>query len=220
VRWLVVDTGTWLTGRKVLVHPSAIGRADYERRKLSVSLTKSQVKGSPDILQDQPVSQQMERSLYDYYGWDPCWGSSYFGMGVMESFLSPSPYFAETAVENTDIGRGLNDGDPHLRSTAAVTGYHIHASDRLIGHVENLLIDDVTWGIRYLIIDTKNWWPGKHVLMSPYAVREISWSKHQVRLDVSRELVKSSPPWSPLDLIDQAYDERLHRHYDWPGYGW
>ena len=88
-------------------------------------------------------------------------------MGVMKLFLSPSPYFAETAVENTDIGRGLNDGDPHLRSTAAVTGYHIHASDRLIGHVENLLIDDVTWGIRYLIIDTKNWWPGKHVLMSP-----------------------------------------------------
>ena len=123
-------------------------------------------------------------------------------------------------MENTDIVLGLNDGDPHLRSTAAVTGYHIHASDRQIGHVENLLIDDVTWGIRYLIIDTKNWWPGKHVLMSPYAVPEISWSKHQVRLDVSRELVKSSPPWSPLDLIDQAYEERLHRHYDWPGYGW
>ena len=87
VRWLVVDTGTWLTGRKVLVHPSAIGRADYERRELSVSLTKSQVKGSPDILQDQPVSQQMERRLYDYYGWDPYWGDNYFGMGSMDIAL-------------------------------------------------------------------------------------------------------------------------------------
>ena len=114
---------------------------------------------------------------------------------------------------------GLNDGDPHLRSIAAVTGYHIHASDGQIGHIENFLIDDATWGIRYLIIDMKNWWPGKHVLMSPYAVREISWSKHQVRLDVSSEQVKSSLPWNPLDMIDRGYEKRLHSHYDWPGYG-
>ena len=132
VRWLVVDTGTWLTGRKVLVHPSAIGRADCERRELLVSLTKSQVKASPDS------------------------------------------------------------------SIAAVTGYHIHASDGQIGHAENFLIDDATWGIRYLIIDTRNWWPGKHVLVSPYAVLEINWPKRRVRLDVSCEQVKSSPPWNPL----------------------
>jgi sporulation protein YlmC with PRC-barrel domain len=215
IRWLVVDTGSWLTGRKVLIHPSAIGRADYERRQLSVSLTKSQVKGSPDLLQDQPVSQQMERSLYDYYGWDPYSGSSNFGMGLIEAPLSPSAYFAETALhENADIVLGLNDGDPHLRSVAAVTGYHIHASDGQIGHIENFLIDDATWDIRYLIIDMKNWWPGKHVLMSPYAVREISWSKHQVRLDVSSEQVKSSLPWDPLDMIDRGYEKRLHSHYD------
>jgi sporulation protein YlmC with PRC-barrel domain len=221
IRWLVVDTGSWLTGRKVLIHPSAIGRADYERRQLSVSLTKSQVKGSPDLLQDQPVSQQMERSLYDYYGWDPYWGDNYFGMGSMVSPLSPSPYFTETASrENAAIVLGLNDGDPHLRSIAAVSGYHIHASNGQVGHVENFLIDDATWGIRYLIIDTRNWWPGVHVLMSPYAVREINWSKHQVRLDVSREQVKSGPLWNPVDIIDQTYEKRLHSHYDWPGYGW
>ena len=221
IRWLVVDTGSWLTGRKVLIHPSAIGRADYERRELSVSLTRSQVKGSPDLLQDQPVSQQMERSLHDYYGWDPYWGDNYFGMGAMVSPLSPSPYFTETAAhENADIVLGLNDGDPHLRSIAAVTGYHIHARDGQIGHVENFLIDDATWGIRYLIIDTRNWWPGKHVLVSPYAVLEINWSKRQVRLDVSREQVKSSPPWNPVDIINQTYEKRLHSHYDWPGYGW
>jgi hypothetical protein len=192
VRWLVVDTGTCITGRKVLVHPSAIGRADCERRELLVSLTKSQVKASPDIVQDQPVLQQID-------GWDPYWSDNYFGMGAMVSPLSPSPYFTEDAAhENADIVLGLNDGDPHLHSIAAVTGYHIHASDGQIGHVENFLIDDATWGIRYLIIDTRNWWPGKHVLVSPYAVLKINWPKRRVRLDVSCEQVKSSPPWNPL----------------------
>ena len=80
VRWLVVDTGNWLPGRMVLIHPSAIGQADYERRELAVTLTMEKVKGSPDLMQDQPVSQQMEYHLYDYYGWDQYWGgASYFG---------------------------------------------------------------------------------------------------------------------------------------------
>ncbi len=221
VRWLVVDTGAWLTGRNVLIHPSAIGQANYRQRELSVKLTKAQVEGSPDILQDRPVSRQMEQNLHAYYGCDPDWGSSYFDMGGMISPLAPSRHLgAVSPHENTDIVLGLNDGDPHLRSTAAVTGYHIHASDGQIGHVENFLIDDATWSIRYLIVDTRNWWPGKHVLVSPYAVLEINWSEHQIQLDVSREQVKSSPPWDPLAIIDQAYEKQLHGHYKWRGYGW
>jgi len=218
VRWLVANTGNWLTGRKVLVHPSAIGHSDYERRELSVTLTKAQVEGSPDIQQDQPVSQQMESSLHHYYGWDPNWGGSYFGMGMGAMDL---PYYdAAPMRENTNIVLGSDDGDPHLRSIAAVTGYHTHATDGQIGNVEDFLIDNATWGIHYLIIHTRNWWPGQHVLVSPYAVKAINWSGREVRLDVSRDQVKSSPPWSPLDMIDEPYERRLHKHYDWPGYGW
>ena len=151
----------------------------------------------------------------------PDWGDDYFGMSSIELPLSTSLYFTETSMhKNADIVLALNDGDPHLRSIAAVTGYHIHASEGHIGHIENFFIDDVSWGIRYLIIDMKNWWPGKHVLMSPYAVREISWSKHEVWLDVSSEQVTSSLPWNPLDVIDRGYEERLHSHYGWPDYGW
>jgi hypothetical protein len=221
VRWLVVDTGKWLPGRAVLIHPSAIGEPDHVREKLPVTLTKAQVKDSPDLLQDRPVSQQMESNLYDYYGWDPLWGGGYFGAGAMASPPVPMPYLGGAAVREAGIIEArLNDGDPHLRSIAAVKGYHIHARDGEIGHVENFLIDDASWGIRYLIIDTRNWWPGKHVLMSPYAVREISWSDEQIELDVTRDQVKASPAWNPMDMIDQIYEEELHRHYDWPGYGW
>jgi sporulation protein YlmC with PRC-barrel domain len=223
VRWLVVDTGAWLTGHKVLVHPSAIGQMDNDRRRLPVALTKAQVEASPDILQDQPVSRQMEDHLYDYYGWDPRWGgSSYFGTnpGAIASPLSPPPYFGGAAVrEAAGDDPRADDGDPHLRSIAVVTGYHIHASDGEIGHVENFLVDDARWDVRYLIIDTRNWWPGQHVLISPYAVQDISWPDHQIRLDVARDQVKASPPWDPLDKIDQAYERRLHDHYGWCGYG-
>lgn len=103
---------------------------------------------------------------------------------------------------------------------AALNGYHIHAIDGAIGHVEDFILDDTKWSIRYLIIDTRNWWVGQHVLVSPYAVREISWSEHEVRLDVSRDRIKASPPWNPAEIITEAYEKGLHGYYGWPGYGW
>jgi sporulation protein YlmC with PRC-barrel domain len=221
VRWLVVDTGVWLSGRKVLVHPSAIGHANYELRELSVALTMAKVKGSPDILQDQPVSQQMESHHYEYYGLDPLWGgTSYFGGGAIGAPLPPTYYDGRERRQRDEMEARSHEGDPHLRSVAEVTGYHVHASDGQIGHVEDCLFDDTDWTIRYLIIDTRNWWPGEHVLLSPYGVKEISWSRHLVRLGVDRDRVKSSPPWKPLDTVEEAYERRLHDHYHWPGYGW
>ncbi len=231
MRWVVVDTGRWLTGRKVLIHPSSISHADYERRELSVTLTKAQVEGSPDISNDRPVSRQMQSDLYGYYGWDPYWGGGMYGAGLYADGLYGGglgvlPYGRPGSLRpgaRRDDAHGdlaLDDGDPHLRSAAEVTGYHIHARDGTIGHVEDLLVDSTGWGIRYLIVDTKNWWFGKHVLISPYAVEGIDWSAHHIRLDIDRDKVKASPPWDPIDEINEAYEQRLHSHYDWPGYGW
>lgn len=84
LRWMVVDTGNWLPGRKVLLHPSVISLDDFARGELSVRLTKQQVRDSPDIRQDQPVSRQMQDTLYGHYGWDPMWGGgNYFGGGYL-----------------------------------------------------------------------------------------------------------------------------------------
>lgn len=110
--------------------------------------------------------------------------------------------------------------DRHLRSTPAVTGRRIHAADSQIGHVESFLIDDSGCDIRYLVIDTRSWWPGQHVLMAPHAVRKISWLDHEVRLDVSREQVRASPAWDVMAIINQPYEKRLRDHYNWPGYRW
>ena len=222
LRWLVVDAGGWWADHKVLLQPSAITRIDYEERVVFVSLTQAKIKCSPDLTQDPPVSRQMEASLYEHYGWDPRWGGDGFFMdGVIPTPVGLTQSMEPAAMRALDgCGDGLGDGDPHLRSIVAVTGAHIHAQDGDIGHIQNFLIDDATWSVRYLIADTSNWWMGKQVLLSPYSVREIDWPNNTIIVAVTREQVKASPTWDPLAIIDEVYEQRLHRHYGWRGYGW
>jgi hypothetical protein len=217
IRWLVVDTGSWLSGRKVVIHPSAIAHADVERSEISVNMTKAQVEASPDISAHEPVSRQAEAQVFEYYGWDPFWGDSDFVPGAMASPLSPAPYFGASPS-----GEGPPDPsqrDPHLRSVNEIIGYHLRAVDGAIGHVENIFTDDHAWDIRYLIVDTRNWWPGKHVLLSPFAVKAIDFPEREIELNVSREQVETSPPWDPEKMIDEIYEKKLRRHYNWLGFG-
>jgi len=229
VRWLVVDTGKWLTGRKVLIHPPAIRYADHWTRKLTVDLTKSQIENSPDIAHDRPVSQQMQNALYGHYGWDPQSSGSLYGaamvdggqyiadMGSMEPPLPARTYFGGNAASEALRGKSaIHDADPHLRSIAEVTGYDVHAIDGSIGYVENFLIDSQSWIVRYVTIDTSRWWFGQHVLISPHAMKEVDWTGRYIRLDIAREQVKASPPWSPEALIDEDFENRLYSHYNWP----
>jgi len=222
VRWLVIDCGTWLTGRKVLMHPSAISRQDLEQQEFVVALTKAQVEGSPELVEDQPVSQQMETQLYTYYGWDPLWGGPNLAAvpGAMASPLMAPPYLGLSSADEVAAhgdGVTLRGADPHLRSIVEVTGYRVHALDGEIGHIENFMIDDADWSVHYLIVDTRNWWFGKHALISPIAVKSVDWFDRHVELDVPGEQVRASPPWDPLDTFSQVYAKQLHRHYGWPG---
>ena len=214
VRWLVVETGNWLTGRKVLLLPAALGKADHDRRQLPVALTRAQVAASPELSEHEPVSTQMERHLYDYYNWQPILGDSYFGEIPIASRFSAPPLFESPAPAGTTISK--DDSDPHLRSLAAASGYHILASDGAIGATADSLIDDDGWVIPFLVVDTGNWWSGAHVLISPHAVKDISWADREVRLNVTRDQVRTSPPWSPVADTDPAYEAELHEHYDWP----
>jgi sporulation protein YlmC with PRC-barrel domain len=221
IRWLVVDTGGWLSGRKVVIPPAAIGRADFELGELEVALTKTQIEGSPDLSANAPVSRQVEAKIYEYYGWDPYWGSRYFVPGAMATPLSSPPYFGAPLANDDGHAEPapIDERDPHLRSIAEVTGYRLIATDGPIGHVENLYIDDRSWDIRYFIVDTRNWWPGEHVVLSPLAVRQIIWPQREIKLNVACDEVKASPPWDPQKMIDEVYEQRLRRHYKWPGDG-
>jgi hypothetical protein len=103
--------------------------------------------------------------------------------------------------------------DPHLRSTRDVSGYDIQATDGEIGHVEDFIIEDETWMIRYLIIDTQNWWPGKKVLISPQWIERISWEESKVFVNLTCEAIKQSPEYTEASLT-REYETALHRHYN------
>ena len=214
IRWLVVDTGNWLSGRKVLLPLSVLGQPDAGACQFPVKLTMQQVKDSPDVDTDRPVSRQLETHVYDYYGWDPYWGS---GLHVTRrDGRAVRRAAASVRLEPRDLDRvdaQRNQSDPHLRSIEAVTGYHIHATDGEIGHVEDFLVDDAGWSIRYITVDTKNWWPGKKVLISPRSVREIDWADRLIHLDVNRQKVKDGPPYDPSTTVDGAYEERFLTYY-------
>src|SRR5664279_135462 len=131
------------------------------------------------------------------YGWRPYWGGTGFLMGGYGGYcygaITPLPSPESTQRAEDIAAAQRSHDDPHLRSIEAVTGYHIHASDGEIGHIEDFLVEDTDWSIHNLVIDTKNWWPGKKVLISPRSIREIDWMNMLVKLNVDREKVKDSP---------------------------
>lgn len=217
VRWLVIDAGDWLHDRKVLLPPSALAHVNHIGRQFNVRLTRQQVKDCPSVETDLPVSRQMETSLYDYYGWSPYWGSgSYMGIADYGGYLGgplavvPSPELMQREKEIDDERRSKSD--PTLRSAKEVTGYQIHAKDGDIGHVEDFLVEDDDWSIRYLVVDTKNWWPGTKVLISPLSVRMIQWSDRQVNLGVDRQKVKDSLAYDPSATVDPIYQKTIHKY--------
>lgn len=218
VRWLVIDTGNWLPGRKVLLPPSALANINHIGRQFAVRLTKQQVQECPEVESDRPVSRQMETNIYSYYGWSPYWGAgSYLGMvgygGGMVGTAGERPSLELMQREKAIDDAQRNNDDPALRSAKEVTGYHIHASDGEIGHVEDFLVEDDDWSIHYLVVDTKNWWPGKKVLISPMSVRKIEWADRRVNLGADRRKVKDSPAYDPSMTVDPIYEKSFHKHY-------
>lgn len=216
IRWLVIDTGQFEPGRQVIIPPQAVGQTVHDQEQILVSLTRAQIEGSPGIEADAPVSRQMEQHTSDYYGWDPYWGETAFGSNAIASPVSAPPLFGtDLPLETGPALAPGAEGDAHLRSMAAVTGYHIHTEDGEIGHLEDFQADDRSWDIKYLAINTSNWWRGAHVLIVPQAVRGFDWSGRALHVALTRQAVRDSPHWNPDLPIDAAYEAQLFGHYGW-----
>jgi hypothetical protein len=210
IRYLVANTATWLSGRKVLLSPYSLDGIDTAEEKVFVLLNRKQIEESPSIDTDEPVSRQFERLYNGYYGYPDYWGGPYMWGGY--SCLSR---------DRTRWGSAAPEamrGDRHLRSTHEVTGYHLLASDGEIGHVVDFIIDDETWAIRYLVVATKNWWPGKKVLISPKWIENVSWEEKEVAIGLSREAIKAAPEYTDESLLTRDYETGLYGHYNREGY--
>jgi hypothetical protein len=208
-----------------------VNRSDWGDGAIPVSITKQQVKDSPAIDTAKPVSRQFEIPFLRHYGYPSYWGGSglwgedYYpgmmmsGMGYGGSADEYRRALAERERIDAD-GSAQRDCeyDSHLRSCAAVTGYHVHASDGDIGHVTGFLVDTESWAIRYLIVDTSNWWIGHQVLIAPQWITKLSWAESTVFADLPRQAVRDAPPYDPTLPLDRNAEAGIYGHYGRVGF--
>jgi sporulation protein YlmC with PRC-barrel domain len=214
IRYLVVETGNWLSDRKVLISPQALLACDWENETFPVNLTKEQIKNSPDIDTDKPVSRQHEMELYAHYPWANYWGGGILGggMGTAGMMLPISSLPMDGEGKNKENNPAAN-GNPHLRSAKNVQSYNIHALDDSIGDVEDFMVDDSNWTIHYMVVDTGKWFPGKKVIISPYLIKEINWEALEVIINASVDQVKNSPEYDDSKQLSTEYDTNLKNYY-------
>ena len=210
VRYLVVDTGRWLSGRKVLISPEAVELINRTLHTVSVSHTRERIRASPDIDTDKPVSRRHESELNRYYGYSAYWaGSTQWGAGPV------LPPVAPTASDLLELEERRLAGAPqpgtNLRSTREVSGYTIRAIDGDVGHVKDFLFDDETWAIRYLVLETGVWLFGRDSLVSRDCVQHVDWAAKSVDVDQTREQIEhaeefdaDNPPPGDLEMALRA----------------
>jgi hypothetical protein len=216
IRYLTVETGGWLGGRQVLISPISVADTDWQASRLNVALTKKQVENGPDINTHQPVSRQHEAAYLGYYGYPNYWEGPYlWGPALYPAGLAVPPTCSTVAMAER-IRR--ESPDSHLRCTAAVSGYNIDAVDGEIGHVKGFVMDDRAWAIRYIEVATRNWLPGKKVLVSPSWIERVSWAASKVYVGLTREAIQGAPEYLEAAPITRKYEDLLYLHYGRPPY--
>ena len=212
IRYLVVDTGNWLSGRKVLIPHRALGTTDWNSKTFQVNLTMDQVSKSPDIDTKKTVSRQQEEKLFGHYSLPIYWGEGIYGSPLGMLPITTIIDMEKVAVKNDSSKR--HNEDPHLRGTIEVKGYHIHANDGEIGHVADFIVDDDKWNLCYFIVDTHNWLPGRKVVIMLRWIDHIDWSESKVYVDVSQESIKTSPEFDTTQPISKDYETELFNYYN------
>jgi uncharacterized protein YrrD len=186
IRYLIIDISNWSEGPNVLLPPTAVKTLNWREKILNVDLTKDQVRNCPDIHEHPPVSLQHEREAFSYLGWP-----------FERAFeVAWEPEFQPEA------------GDPYLRSSKAVIGYHLNATDGAIGHLQDFVIDDQRWRVEQLVVDTRNWWHGKNVLIPTDKVGRINWVDGMIDLYLTRKQIKESPEFDASTLIVKSLTSR------------
>jgi len=215
IRYMVVKTGGWFSGKKVLISPAAFQKPEWESKTFSVNLTQEKIKNSPDIDTDKPVSRQQEELMRGYYTWPGYYGYGMYGYWGLGMWGYPAIIDSALEKEMKQIKATEHAYDnPHLRSTHEVTGYDIHATDGDIGEVVDFIIDDATWKIHFLVVETGSWFSGKKVIVSPDRIKEIDWKTGAVIIDTTIAHVKSSPEYDPEQELTEVYTLLLHDHYN------
>lgn len=210
VRYLVVDSGGLLFGKRYLISPASVTDLSWEEHRVRTAVSRRQVKESPDIDLAQPVSRRKEAELMKYYQMPAYW----HGTGMWGAGASPVALALEEYDDESEPGLSADEAEEeHLRSSKEVVGYRVDASDDSVGSVADFVFDDRLWAIRYLVVDTKTLLPGKHVLVSPEWVEEVSWLEKRIVVRKNSKRIQSAPEYHPEETVTREYEEKLHHHY-------
>lgn len=198
VRYLIAETGTWLSQFEVLLSPYSIARLDWDDNVMIVNLTRKQIEDSPPIERHRPVSRQFEAEHYTYYGWPYYWsGDAILGLGG-----NSMAYTDASSERQVNDEQHLRD-DIHLRSTLSVAGYGIETSDGAIGRVTDFLVDDKTWDIQELVVETGHWYSGKQILIPTGRINRISYNESKIHVSLTKE---------DIERTGENHIAHAHRH--------
>jgi hypothetical protein len=208
VRYLAVDTASLPKKRCILMPAKVAGTPRWLEHVLPVSLSREQIASAPEM--HSPVSRQHAFDCLEYFA----------ELGFADSTLKHRrSRTLELANEGAGGSHFHDEEDPHLHSVHDLVSYHLCAIDGDIGQVSGLLIDPMSWAIRFMIVRTSHWWVGHDILISPEWIDEVLWGEASVVVALTRAAVRSSPPFDEAGKVYDLDGERSYEHHDLTGQG-
>jgi PRC-barrel domain len=211
IRYLIVDTGPWILGRKVLISPLALGQPIWASETFPVDLTREQVKSSPDVDLAKPVSRQYEERLFKHYSWPAYWS--------MNATIPGPPVYVSPLLFSKQEDQTHKEVDSHLRSAKELFGYQVNALEGDVGTLTDFIVEDEDWNIRYMVVDISTWLGSeKQILVALEWVNNIDVSRKEVLIDLSQDAVKFSPAFDPSLPVNRQYEEVIYDYHGRPKY--
>lgn len=216
VRYVDVDTGGWLSERRVLLSPISLGAPSWEKGEIYTELTGDQIESSPKLDSQSPISKEWEDSFFKFHGWP------YYGVGMHMWGLTHYPDESElkkihSASPTSDIHKNTNQT---IRSASELREYEVSARDGEVGRIKDFVFDTETWAIRYLVIENHSFLQRKKTIVSPFWVSHIDWMERACVIDLNRAEIECSPQpeGESNDYLDREFEMKLHNHYQRPSY--
>ncbi|HSE32947.1 MAG TPA: PRC-barrel domain-containing protein [Pyrinomonadaceae bacterium] len=210
IRYFVVDIGTWLHGKKVLMSPSAIIGVDAPTKTINAAFSKQQVQESDDVDRHKPEGLEEPHDYSLYLGWP-----YYLGLNALNDFdHGPLPDKEHDPQKGKTSEYSYRQAcDEHLRSSKIVSRYHVMAVDGEIGQIEDGIVDDQTWTIQYVVSTVRNWWSGKKVLLPTEWILWVSAAEGNVYVSLTRNSIATAPSFDPEKPLTHDLEIALYNHY-------
>jgi uncharacterized protein YrrD len=223
VRYIIIIYGFLHHVRK-MISPSVIENMSTER--IAVKLNIEQIKNSPDIDTQKPVSRELEEKIHKYYGWPNYWTyppyTNTYGTALYPGFGLSYPYsmplYRDRDKIHEEMNKDIKNIQSNLRSTKELIGYSAKSRNQYIGRIKDYLVDDKSWALRYTIIDTDSFLSGKKIIIASHWAIDIDWFSKTIFFDIDEQVIKNGPSYENSMVLDRDFESRIFDYYNKPYY--